>query len=338
MKIGGVSTINKEVQRIVNEIEDIECYSLENFATLKKKNLNKMIGYFLLYLVSFWKIIFYKPDVVYLQISQTGYFHQSIFLLIAKIFGRKTIAHFHAKPDVLNNRKYISKQLIILSQLYVDKLIVLTEKCKRNLIENGWKRNIFVIPNFIDISNYPTVIKPVKKRLNILYVGRMTKEKGIFEVLKIANLLKEFKFVFVGGFSDTKQEREFKAKLQFFNNVEWIGAVYDDKKIDYIMNSIVLLMPTKWVGEVFPLTLIECSICGVIPFTCPIGSIPDIIKDGYNGFYIEADRPHETAKKLKGILNDYEELERISTNCRENTLRKYTSNIVKSKLLKIILR
>ncbi|GAH64089.1 unnamed protein product, partial [marine sediment metagenome] len=137
------------------------------------------------------------------------------------------IVAFNEMIDVLNNNG-IRTFGYSLNKYFQDKpLVINIKRTKLGFI--GYN-----LANLSDISDYPTAIEPVKKRSNILYIGRMIKEKGIFEVLKIANLLKEFKFVFVGEFSDTKQEREFKAKLQFLNNVEWIGPVYDNKKVDYI--------------------------------------------------------------------------------------------------------
>ncbi len=86
----------------------------------------------------------------------------------------------------------------------------------------------------------------------------------------------------------------------------------------------------------FPLTIIECSLCGTIPFVTPIGAIPEIVIDGYNGFIIESNSPRETAEKLKEIIGNQFKLVEVSNNSREVALNKYTSRIIINNFKKIM--
>lgn len=327
---GGVATINNEVIKIFKNSDYI--YYLIDTEKMKSK-YSSPIAYLLSYIVLIKKIIINKPNVIYLQISQTGYMHQSLFLLIAKIFRRETIAHFHAKGDLKNKCTIFQFRKIIYSQKYTDKMIVLTESCKMSLLDNGWKKDIYVIPNFINAKGLPTDIEAINERDQLLFIGRMHWEKGIFEILEIAERLPGEKFVFVGNFSNEEMKNKFVSKMEKITNAEWMGPIYGDRKFDIIARSKFLLLPTK--RDVFPVTLIESSMLGCIPLVNPVGFIGEIIKDNYNGFYISPDNIESMINKMNE-LNSREDLQKISDNAIDYARDNFTSEAVKDKLFKIV--
>jgi len=333
-KGGGVATINNEVIKIIKKYNKFKIALIDTSRYLKK---NKLFGYVILYFISLYKILSYNPRVVYLQIAQTGYFHQSIFLIIAKLFGKEIIAHFHCKPDLKQSTTKFQLMKIIYSQQYIDKLIVLTTSSKKSLIENGWEKNIYVIHNFIDTKVLPKKIKTIKDKKYFLYIGRMHEQKGIFEILEIAKRLNNEKFIFIGSFSDKMHENKFKNKLKKLHNCKWLGAIYGKEKFDYINNSKFFIFPTLWRGEVFPLTLIETTILGTIPLVSPIGSIKEIITDNQNGFFISANDVENTVNKIKNLQKRGDNyLQKISDNAREYAKQNFTSKSVKDKLYDIV--
>jgi len=327
MKSGGIATINKEVQKMMSNIDGVEYDIIENTAYQKKNRASKIIGYIHLYLIAFIKMVLLKPNFVYLQTSQTGYFHQTIVLLFAKILRKKTIAHFHARHDVPNSDRYFKKKIIILSQLYIDKMIVLSQASKTSLIMNGWKKKIYIVPNFIDDKVCSKkLLKITERKYDILYIGRMVEEKGIFDILRIANILSSYNFLFIGEFSSRVLEKKFSDRLKCIKNVTWIGPLYNNKKFEYIKDSKILLLPSR--TEVFPLTIIECSLYGTIPVVTSVGFVPEIVKDGYNGFIIEINSTGKNIEKLRKILDNPDGLIRVSKNCREAILARYTAKVI----------
>ena len=130
-KGGGIATICQEVKNILNKDDQFLCESIEMSTKTNKLKYGRGVDYIKYYIRVMFKIFKFCPHYVYLQISQTGYFHQSISLLIGKLLGKKTIAHFHAKDNVPGSERLISQKLILLSQIYVDRLVVLTEASKK---------------------------------------------------------------------------------------------------------------------------------------------------------------------------------------------------------------
>ena len=336
-KGGGVFSVHNEVRNLLSKVNHLFCYTVYNDAVSGNIKVKKVIKYLKLYAKIILKIFYFKPNVIYLQLSQSGFLHQSFILIIGYILGKKTIAHFHAKPDVPRSENRFNRKIIISGYLYVDQLIVLTKTSKMSLQKHGWKKPIHVIPNFVDTSNYPIKIKPINERkFDVIYVGRMHRDKGIFEILNIANFLKNRSFIFIGYFHNKSDEKEFKQKINKMKNIIWKGPIYDKKKFYYLADAKIFLLPTKHEGEVFPMSMIESLLCGVIPLVHPIGSIPDIIKDGFNGKYIEVDCPKETSKVIDSFLENRNLLKEMSKRCELTSKEKYSAEAVKKEILNII--
>jgi len=329
-KGGGVATINNEVIRIFCEAgHEHRLVDTEKM----KSRLPVPLAYLLAYLLTFVQLISFRPQVVYLQLAQTGYLHQSLFLLLAKIFFRETVAHFHAKSNLRETCSPLQFKKILFSENYIDQMILLTEPCRKCLVDNGWKKATHVVPNFISTTNLPKDFRPVVERKIFLYLGRMDWEKGIFEILEIARRMPGEEFHFVGNFADQAQKERFVRELEAVNNAEWLGPVYGDRKYNIIAGARILLFPTK--RDEFPMTLIESTILGCVPLVSPVGSVGEIIKDGFNGLYIVPEDIEGIVHRINELKNE-EELLRMSNNGIEFARTHFTSEAVRDRVLGIV--
>lgn len=333
---GGVATIHNSVLSLFKDDTSHQHFAF-NLPPLPQGVFKKSFEYIKQYFRFSLFIVKYSPGSVYLQISQTGYFHQVLFLLIAKLFLRRTIAHFHAKPDIISSTNIIQKQLILISRHFVDDLIVLTDRSKETLIALGWNKRIYVIPNFICTTSFDAmVLEPIEKRNIILYLGRMLPQKGINTILEVAQSLQDKQFVFIGNFESSSDQQEFIYKLKAIKNAQWIGPIYGEQKYEYIAKSKLFLFPTRWSGEVFPLTLVETALFGVIPIVNPMGSIPTIIENNVNGIILPSDAPKDIASIIERIWNDAGLLQKMSGNSLKIARSKYTGESVRQKIFEIV--
>ena len=338
-KGGGVGTINNEVIKVFEKagytfsVVDTKAKGGKVTVPMPVWVIVSSIKYLFYYGVVLAKIVVERPSKVYLQLAQTRYLHQSLFLLIAKLCRRETIAHFHAAADFQRTCTKAQLGHILRSQRYIDKMIVLTRPSKESLSKAGWKKDIYVIPNFINAERLPTRFRPARERSQLLYIGRMSDEKGIFEILDVAARLPEEKFVFVGNLEDEPTRSEFMRRLEETKNAKWLGAIYGDEKFRVIAESRLLIFPTR--RDLFPLTLIESSILGCVPLVSNLGSIGEVIKDGYNGFYISPDDIEGIVKRIVE-LRDGEKLQRLSENGIEYARSHFTNQAVEKQLLEIV--
>lgn len=327
---GGVATMNNEVIKVFRDAGR-RCLLVDT--ERMKARFPTPLAYVLAYVVAVVKILVHRPQVVYLQIAQTGYLHQSLFLLWAKLLGRRTIAHFHAKADLQASCSPRRFRQILASQRYIDKLILLTEGCRRSLVDGGWKGETHVIPNFISTASLPPEVSPAAGRKKILYLGRMDQEKGIFEIMEVARRLPGEEFVFVGNFADRAMENEFNRRLGETKNARWLGPIYGDAKYQVIAQSKLLLLPT-WRDE-FPMILIESTILGCIPLVSQIGSVGEVVQDGFNGVFIRPGDVDGMVARIEELLAR-DDLQQLSDNGVAFARAHFTSDAVREKLLSIV--
>lgn len=327
---GGVATINNEVIRVFRSAGH-RCLLIDTQKL--KARLPAPVAYVFAYFQAVAKILVHRPQVVYLQIAQTGYLHQSLFLLWAKLLRRETVAHFHAKADLKGTCTARQFRRILASQKYIDRMVVLTEPCRRSLVENGWTGETHVVPNFISTAGLPANPPPQAARRQILYLGRMDREKGIFEILDVARELPGEDFVFVGNFADRAMQEEFAHRLEKTTNARWLGPIYGDGKYEVIAQSKFLLFPT-WRDE-FPMTLIEATILGCIPLVSPVGSVGEIVRDGFNGVFIQPGDVAGMVARIRELQNRLD-LQNLADNGIRFARAHFTSDAVRDELLGIV--
>lgn len=336
---GGISTVNQQVMQLVEASGRFEC-SLINTTPWREikvtpsRALNKFMGYLALYGITAWSVVKRPPHTVYLQISQTGYFHQSLFLLIAKLAGCRTLAHFHAMPSPSRTMSRRSFRLFLRSQSYIDDLVVLAEQSKAEVGTLGWRKPVHVIPNFVDGTPYPSGLKPLSEREYILYLGRMDQKKGIYSMLDLAARIPEERFVFIGGFAQKQAEDAFMRRASALQNVTWMGPIYGNEKLPYLQRAKCFVLPSE--TEVLPMTIIEASLCGTIPLATAEGLIPTLIQNDVNGFLIQASAPDQTADVIRRLLSDADRYDRISRRCQAEARARFSKAVVGPRVIAML--
>ena len=82
--------------------------------------------------------------------------------------------------------------------------------------------------------------------------------------------------------------------------------------------------------EGWGLTITEAQQCGCVPIAFDsFGAIHDIIDSGKNGIIVPEGNINEYAAQLKRLMNNPDELKRLSDNAREDCLRFSRENIAK---------
>jgi glycosyltransferase involved in cell wall biosynthesis len=173
--------------------------------------------------------------------------------------------------------------------------------------------------HFVDFSKF-TIKKTINERSNLVgYVGRLSEEKGILNLIDAMPLVlkkkAEIQFMICGEGSLADQiGRKIKAgNLEAITKlIKWIP--HDDVP-RYLNEFKLLVLPSSTEG--LPNILLEAMACGTPVLATPVGAIPDIIRDGQNGFLLMSNNPEHIADKTAKILNNSGLLEKVSTNAFE---------------------
>jgi len=65
--------------------------------------------------------------------------------------------------------------------------------------------------------------------------------------------------------------------------VEYIGLADLNAKNELLGNSLAMLFPIQW-NEPFGLVMVEAMACGKPVLAMPVGSVPEVVRDGVSGY------------------------------------------------------
>jgi len=214
-------------------------------------------------------------------------------------------------------------------------LIITNSKFEKNYIKNK-----FQLKNVICI--HPPSIKSIKRKnsknkykkiLNIIYVGRLSKEKGIFIILKaLKNLNKKYKFLFnlYGDGPERKSIKEF-IKINNLNKIISLKGFVQDKKLIF-KNSDLFINASLWEG--LPNALVQSINYNVFPICsdAPGGNI-EVIKNGKLGISFKTNDEKDLQKKITKFM-----IKRLKLNnkIRIQHLKDYTELKSNHKYLKTL--
>lgn len=145
-----------------------------------------------------------------------------------------------------------------------------------------------------------------------LFVGRLTNDKGVTELLDVASEMpdKKFKIAGTGPLRSTVENA-----IKEHGNIEYLGYVPEPKKIELLSKAKVLIMLSR--AETFGVAYVEAMASG----TPVIGSTESreigILKENYNGWSVnfgDSDGLRAKLEEIDGIdLTKYSENARLSS-------------------------
>jgi glycosyltransferase involved in cell wall biosynthesis len=128
-----------------------------------------------------------------------------------------------------------------------------------------------------------------KRSEALCFVGRVAEEKGIVDAIEVAKAagrpLKIAAKVGPVGPEKDYNDAVFKPALQAAGNaVEYLGEISQADRDELLAESYAVLMPGSW-PEPFGLVAIEALSCGTPVIARRSGALPEIIRDGIDGFF-----------------------------------------------------
>lgn len=237
------------------------------------------------------KIIQVNPSITYISL-----FRDAIFVVLGKIFRRKVVVFFRGWREwVLNNicsnvlLYYLFKRVY----LEVDTIVVLAYSFKENLITLGVPENKIVVSRtMFDKRNIITYDHVNNQVATFLFVGRFSKDKGVYDILDAISVLKdegiECKMKFVGYGKLTTDEnilREYAKERNIISYCEFEGYKSGPQKYHAYASADIFIFPSKYEG--CPNVVIEALGSGLFVLCSDVGALKEIVTHGVNGRIME---------------------------------------------------
>ncbi len=315
----GMSLINERMhQLLMEEGADVErvdtaAPSLERGVIERMRRLVKVPR-------ALAKLCSSRADSVYISVSGgLGQVYEILYVIAARIRSANIYLHHHCY-SYIDHKTLLIRVLIACSGRRALH-IALSEGMADSLAQLGVRR-VLALSNS---AFYPDAneVDPGRAVETVGFLGNISKEKGIFEFLDLAE---EFgcsgcktMFLMAGPFQDSDVAADVTRRMSQLRNVQYLGPVYGDDKAAFFDRIDVLLFPTKYRNEAEPLTVHEALRVGKPVIAWARGAIGEMLENS-GGLAI----PRTTrfvgaaASKLNEWMehgDTYEEASRRSVRC-----------------------
>lgn len=240
----------------------------------------------------------------------------SLFASIIRVFAMKV----HKMTNIYKN---------------VDAFITPSEFLKKKLAANGFdETKITCIPTFT--ASKLEVGAPIVGAYG-LYFGRITEEKGVETVVKAYETMPNRQVKIMGD--DTTEEAirlKRYVKEHHINNVQFIGFRSGEELEAVIKDARFTLIPSIWYDNL-PNTALESFQFSKPVIASNIGSLPELVVDGYNGYLFEAGNEGQLAEKIK-LLDDSAIVQEMGANSRKRLESRFAPKTHYDALMKVFER
>lgn len=242
-------------------------------------------------------------SVVHIHMSEPlSALRKCMFLWLAKVFGKRTIVHFHSfSPETTINGKYKKVYRYLFN--HTDVVIVLSQLWKK------YVNNTFNLGDKVRVVYNPctTAVFPEKyeKKKQILYAGTVNARKGYRDMIgafaKIASDFPDWQIVFAGN-GEVEQGKNLAKKLGIAEQTVFLGWVAGKAKDKVFKEATVFCLPSY--AEGFPMSVLDAWTYGLPVITTPVGGIPDVAVDGENMLLFTPGDVDALAKQMKRMIAD----------------------------------
>lgn len=293
-----------------------------------------------------------KVDILHVHSTMVGI----SILMFNPMLASKMVYTSHVNIWSLNSKSLLEKMVLSLDILLMRRVkivIALNSFLKYRYINLGKvsPHKIRIVNNGVDIKSFNIVDISIAdkkyklKDLNILFVGRFDKIKGIKYLLGAVNIIVNYRknrdvlFILVGTHSTTtvnKSEsineiRSYIKAHNLENNVIITNYIPDSelKALYHICDTVIV--PS--LAEADPLVTLEAMAVGKPVIGSRVGGIPNQIIDHYNGLLVDPSNDVQIADRICYLLKNKDQLKIFGDNGKKRAEKYFSWEKVSNDLL-----
>ncbi len=194
----------------------------------------------------------------------------------------------------------ISNNIIKLFAFNSSSIVTISKNQRKYMQVNGFK-DIQVIYNSMEFPK----LKKVNRRMGIVYAGKLSLGKGIYELMEaIPEVISKYKevIVFAGSIEEKEKIDYMVRKLNIKKHVKFLGGINHNELKKLFETAKVVVMPSIY-PESFGRVALEALASGTPVVVSDIGGIPEILGNKKIGVVSDVD-PYKLAKSIIQILDN----------------------------------
>jgi len=193
----------------------------------------------------------------------------------------------------------------------IDHIVAGSNFVRRTFSENNWNREIDLIPFSIDHSHVKTVGNP--KEIVFCFMGTFIWHKGIHVLINAFKMVKNDKIklkIYGRGDERDPYVKDILSLAKDDKRIEFCG-IFDYSELSQVMQEISILVIPSSYKENFPLVMQNSLAYNKPVIASNVGGMPEVIKDGVNGFLFEQEDAQGLARIIHKISQNPEIIEKL---------------------------
>jgi glycosyltransferase involved in cell wall biosynthesis len=224
-----------------------------------------------------------------------------------------------------------------------DEVLFLNPDDPKDLSRKSWlnQEKLRVIgPIGLDLAKYPYSPVPQNRSVRFIFIARLLAEKGIFEYIAAARLVRErfseVQFVVLGGLDPDNPAALSTSQLKSVIDegvIVYPGHV--NNVHEWIADSHVFVLPSYREG--FPRSTQEAMAVGRAVITTDVPGCRETVIDGVNGFLVSPWNPQALAEKMIYLIEHPEEIRRMGDESHRIAVEQYDVHKINPVLASIVM-
>jgi glycosyltransferase involved in cell wall biosynthesis len=279
-----------------------------------------------------WTIVRQNATLVHLNTSLNArsYWRDMTYAAVAKACGAQVLCQVHGG----STRAFLPRSALLAAALRAtlrlpDAIVVLSrielDGC-RALVP---RQLVVRVPNGVDpvpYANLPRVSAQDDAPLRLVYIGRLSREKGLYELIQALGLTRgqgiQARLTIAGGGPEKAALQGFAASLGLSDRIHFAGALFGEDKVRLFADADAMVLPSY--SEGLPYALLEAMAAGVPAIITRVGAVPDVMTEGVHGWFVEPRDPQAIARAILQLARDAKKLEQMRAACRARIAGGYT--------------
>jgi len=348
--VHGASLMNEYIKNSVSinstfDIDYLDLTTSQKIEEIGRVGLKKIRRTVAVYYAVISHLIQNEYDFGYVTLSPNGpaLYKDAIIIFLCKAKRLRTVIHLHGKGIKEAASQSFFKRWFYKTLFARTYVICLSEMMTKDIAGIVVKREPIVLNNGIPDKNPAGAVRynAESRVLKLLYLSNFVRTKGILVLLEALKLLsaKHDGFIcsLIGGEGDLSYSfvQNQINKQNLVHKVIVVGARYGSAKDEELSKADILIFPSFYEAEAFPLVLLEAMMHGLPVISTSEGGIPDIVDDGITGVLIPKGDAAALAESLLCLMNDRRLLQRMSVAGRKKYENRYTSDVFDREFIRL---
>jgi glycosyltransferase involved in cell wall biosynthesis len=282
-------------------------------------------------------IVFISPKYILIG-ALISFFQKMKFFFIFSCFG-----YLFINKSIINKFiQFIFIRILKYSSFLRDSISIVQNNDDRIfLIEKGIRNVKIIMGNGIDLKKFSVKENKVDlDYIKFIYVGRLLKDKGVFEMLEAASkILKKgyrAEFNLIGNIDNANPASISKEIINKYD-IEGINFLGHQSYLEiqsYYQSNDVFVLPSYREG--LPKSALEAAACGLPLILTNVEGCRECVDDGKNGFLVSPRDSGDLFNKIEVIIKNPNLINEFSNYSRKKIESNFSNEIIFSKYSQLI--